>query len=124
MSVKQASKPYQFLKAERKAAAEAERAFSRIATSKVRDPEGLLREAYEAKERQILNQNLYREALAFEKVLKKGREKMMAYNKPKVREALAGQYIQQIDALLSDYDFRIRAEGQIKNAEGLKSFSG
>lgn len=121
MSVRQASRPNQFLMAERKAARAAETAFAKV-TRGGTNSEAALAQAMSAKEQQLLNQYLYREAQEFTTKLKSDRERMMRYNKKTVREKLDGGYIEQIDALLSDYDFRVKSQGQINRAESLKAY--
>jgi predicted ABC-type ATPase len=119
MTVAQASKPAQFLAAERRAAREAEQAFARVARGG--DPEALSA-ARTAKERQVLNQHLYRQSLKIKEQVDKGRTKMMAYRKSSVREKLAGSYIEQIDSLLDAYDFRVKTPGQVQKVADLNVY--
>lgn len=119
MTVRDASRADRFLAAERKAAQTAQAAFARVAKGK---GEAALAEALQAKEQQILNGFLYDEARKVAQEVQKGRERMRAYGKKSVREKLEGGYIEQIDAILSDYDFRVRGPGQVARTESLKAF--
>ena len=121
MMVRDVIRPERFLASERKAARAAQDAFATVArgTGKA---EQALAEALQAKEQQILNGFIYDEARKVAEYVQKGREKMRAYSKKSVREKLDGGYIEQIDAILEDYDFRIRGQRQIARAESLKTF--
>jgi len=121
MMVRDVIRPERFLASERKAARAAQDAFATVArgTGKA---EQALAEALQAKEQQILNGFIYDEARKVAEYVQKGREKMRAYAKKSVREKLDGGYIEQIDAILEDYDFRIRGQRQIARAESLKAF--
>gem|GEM_PF-6406799 len=121
MSVREASRPAAFLQAERRAAKTAEQAFARVARGG-RDVESSLATAMQAKEQQILNQYLYREAREFETSLQRGRERMQSYAKKTVRAKLDGGYIEQIDALLDRFDFRVRSKGQVERSESLRDY--
>jgi len=119
MTVAQASKPAQFLAAERRAAREAQQAFARVARG---GDEMALSDAYRAKERQVLNQHLYTAARQVQEEVTKGREKMMRYRKADVRQKLEGGYIEQIDALLEQHDFRKKGPGEVGRAQSLAAF--
>lgn len=121
MMVRDVIRPERFLASERKAARAAQDAFATVArgTGKA---EQALAEALQAKEQQILNGFIYDEARKVAEYVQKSREKMRAYSKKSVREKLDGGYIEQIDAILEDYDFRIRGQRQIARAESLKTF--
>ncbi|MGK7652417.1 hypothetical protein ACSQ76_08380 [Roseovarius sp. B08] len=119
MRVAEAVRPRRFLQAERRAARRAQEAFARVARSG--GPQALT-EALQAKEQQILNGYLYDEASRLQKEVSRKREKMRDYNKKSVREKLAGGYIEQIDAILADYDFRVRPASMIQREESLKDF--
>lgn len=120
MRVREAIRPSQFLAAERKAARKAQDAFAKIARGT--GGEQALAEALQAKEQQILNGFLYDEAKKVEEYVRKGREKMRRYRNETVRAKLEGGYIEQIDALLEDYDFRVRSARQVQRAESLRAF--
>ena len=120
MTVGQAMKPDTFLAAERRAARGAEEAFARIIKGK--DPEAALAAASRHKEHQLLNHYLYLESRDFSKKLASKRTKMQAYNKKSVRAKLEGGYIEQIDAILEQYDFRVRSAGQVARSESLRDF--
>lgn len=133
MTVKEASRSASFLQAERRAARSAEQAFARVARGG-RNAEASLAAAMQAKEQQILNHFLYQEAREFEKRLNRTREKFRSYQKESVRKAIGlshvddetGQivpgHIEQIDALLDQYDFRSRSEKQVRNYESLIAY--
>lgn len=122
MSVREASRPAAFLQAERRAAKTAEQAFAKVIRGG-RGSEASLAAAMRAKEQQILNQFLYREAREFEAKLNRGREKMRSYEKRTVRAKLEGGYIEQIDALLERFDFRVRSSGQVVRSESLRAYT-
>jgi len=119
MTVGQASKPAQFLAAERRAAREAQQAFARVARGG--DAEALSA-ARTAKERQVLNQHLYNQSLKIKEQVDKGRTKMMGYRKASVREKLDGIYMEQIDGLLDAYDFRVKSPGQVEKSANLTAY--
>lgn len=121
MSVRDAMRPERFLASERKAARAAQDAFARVAKGTGKAQEALAA-ALQAKEQQILNGFLYDEARKVAEYVQKGREKMRDYGKKSVREKLEGGYIEQIDAILDGYDFRVRGQKQIARAESLKAF--
>lgn len=120
MSVAEAAKPDSFLAAGRKAARGAEDAFARSVKGK--DAEGALVAATRFKEQQLLNHYLYLESRDLAKEVASGREKMRRYDKASVRQKLEGGYIEQIDALLDQYDFRALGKKQIERAESLTAF--
>lgn len=118
MAVRDAIKPKRFLSAERRAARQAQEAFAKVA----RGNDGALADALMAKEQQILNGYLYDEAVDLEAMVAKKREKMRSYEKASVRKKLEGGYIEQIDAILEHFDFRVRSPGQIARTESLRGF--
>lgn len=120
MAVSEVGNPNAFLAAGRKAAKRAEDAFARVVSGK--DSKDALISATRHKEQQLLNHYLYLESRDFARELESGREKMRGYSKASVRQKLDGGYIEQIDALLDDYDFRVRGKGQIQRAENLTAF--
>lgn len=120
MSVAEAAKPDAFLAAERQAARRAEDAFAKVTRGK--DSEEALVAATRHKEQQLLNHYLYLESRDLAKEVASGREKMRAYDKASVRQKLEGGYIEQIDTLLDQYDFRVRSKRQIAKAESLTAF--
>lgn len=126
MSVRQAASPNAFLRAERKAAGEAQRAFSRVA----RAPSGRLATtgaqdliaAHAAKRRQLLNHYLYVEARKAEELVAKMRKQSTRLQKKSTREAVASPYIDEIYALLEQYDFRQLSPGQVARQQNLAAF--
>lgn len=126
MSVRQAASPNAFLRAERKAAGEAQRAFSRVA----RAPSGRLATtgaqdliaAHAAKRRQLLNHYLYVEARKAEELVAKMRKQSTRLQKKSTREAVASPYIDEIYALLEQYDFRQLSPGQVAKQQNLAAF--
>lgn len=120
MSVKDATRPDAFLAAERKAAKRAEDAFAKVVRG--RDAGAALATAAKHKEQQLLNHYLYLESRDLTKMVASKREKMRNYSKKSVREKLDGGYIEQIDAILDGYDFRVRSAGQVAQSESLRAF--
>lgn len=120
MSVREVMRPGRFLAAERKAARTAQDAFGSV----VRGAGGqsAIAEALFAKEQQILNGFMYDEARKVAEEVRKGREKARSYTKKSVRQKLAGGYIEQIDAILERFDFRVRSGRQVQRAESLQAF--
>tara|TARA_R110000850_G_scaffold23358_1_gene69108 strand:- start:36347 stop:42220 length:5874 start_codon:yes stop_codon:yes gene_type:complete len=133
MSVREASRATSFLQAERSSARAAERAFAKVARGS-KGSNAALAEAMQAKEQQLLNSYLYKEAMEFEKTLNRGREKMRSYDKKSVREKVGGSsvdpatgdlvpgYIEQIDQLLERFDFRKRTERDVRRSESLRAY--
>lgn len=120
MAVKDAIRPNAFLEAERKAAKRAEDAFARVARG--RESGAALASAAKHKEQQLLNHYLYMESRDLTKMVAAKREKMRDYSKKTVRQKLDGGYIEQIDAILDAYDFRVRSAGQVQRSENLREF--
>jgi hypothetical protein len=126
LTVRQAANPNVFLRAERKAAGEAQRAFSRVA----RAPSGRMSTtgaqdliaAHAAKRRQLLNHYLYIEARKAEELVAKMRKQATRLQKKSTREAVASPYIDQVFALLEQYDFRQLSPGQVARQESLAAF--
>lgn len=70
---------------------------------------GDLEAAYQAKQRQLLNFYMYREARKAREQIEKITERMLKYNKASTRQRLgkAGHdYLDQIDAVMEQYEFR------------------
>ena len=91
--------PHEYQRAESKAGREAFTAAAK----------GDLEAAYEAKQRQLLNFHLYREAVKAREQVTKITERMKGYNKPSRRQKIgkAGHdYLDQIDAVMEQYEFR------------------
>lgn len=125
MSVRQASRPNAFLQAERKAARAAQQALARVtatATGKKDGAQEALTAALRHKEAQVLNHYLYLEARDIERRVENGRKRMRAYDKPATRKRLAGGYIEQIDQLLEDYDFRRKSPADLARRKSLKQY--
>lgn len=127
MSVREAIKPTLFLAAERRARAGAEQAFARVAKGALNEKialksEEALAAAMRFKEQELLNHMLYLEAVTAEKEVARTREKMRDYGKKKVRAKLEGGYIEQIDALLDGYDFRIIGVKKLARRASLKEY--
>lgn len=126
LTVRQAANPNVFLRAERKAAAEAQRAFSRVA----RAPSGRMSTtgaqdliaAHAAKRRQLLNHYLYVEARKAEELVAKMRKQSTRLQKKSTREAVASPYIDEIYALLEQYDFRQLSPNQVAKQQNLAAF--
>lgn len=91
--------PHEYQRAEAKAGREAFTAAAK----------GDLEAAYEAKQRQLLNFHLYREAVKAREQVGKITERMKGYNKTSRRQKIgkAGHdYLDQIDAVMEQYEFR------------------
>lgn len=91
--------PYEYQRAEAKAGREAFKAAAR----------GDLEAAYQAKQQQILNYHLYREAVKARDAVDAIVERMKGFGKTSKRQKLgkAGQaYLDQIDAVMEQYEFR------------------
>lgn len=121
MSVRDVMRPDVFLKAERAAAREAEKNFAQVSRQGSAATEALVKAAM-AKERQLLNHYLFDEARKTRDRISKGREKARSFDRKKVRDRIGPGYIEQIDALLDRFDFRIRSNKQIAKAESLRDF--
>lgn len=125
MTVRDASRSSTFLAAERKAARAAEEAFAKVARSgRASD----LATALQAKEQQILNGFMFNESRKVDTKVKKGREWARRFGKVSVRKKIRGnpgsgfRPLDQIDDILSGYDFRVLSRKKIENSIGLKAF--
>jgi hypothetical protein len=121
MEVRQAVNPNRFLTAERQAARKAEQAFATVARGG-RTSAQALAEAQQAKEQQLLNHYLYLEARDLERTVKRKREEMRSYDRQQVRERVGSPHIEQIDAILSAYEFRQRSQRQIDKSMSLARY--
>lgn len=121
MSVREAAKPNTFLRAERKAAAEAQAAFAGVARGGLNSGTAL-EQAYAAKERQVLNSHLFREAREVQDNVAKAREKFRSYGKRTVREAIGSPHIERIDDLLATYDFKARSQKWLNNRQAMREY--
>ena len=121
MTVRDASKTGGFLRAERKAAAEAQAALSGVVRGGTASVDQL-EKAYAAKERQMLNHHLYRESRDFAEALRKGRNRFRTYDSARVRKAIGSPHIERIDDLLATYDFRQKSERWLTNREAMGEY--
>lgn len=121
MTVRDASKTGGFLRAERKAAAEAQAALSGVVRGGTASVDQL-EKAYAAKERQMLNHHLYRESRDFAEALRKGRNRFRTYDSARVRKAIGSPHIERIDDLLATYDFRQKSERWLTNRESMGEY--
>lgn len=121
LSVREASNPNAFLRAERKAAREAQASFAAVVRGGAGARESL-EAAYAAKEREVLNSYLYQEARAFEKALRSARDRFRGYSSGRVRQAIGSPHIEQIDALLEGYDFKTKTQKAVNRQESLKRY--
>ena len=112
MEVRQAINPNRFLTAERQASRRAEQAFATVARGGP-SATAALADAQQAKEQQLLNHYLYLEAREVERVVSRKREEMRSYDRQQVRERVGSPHIEQIDAILSGYEFRQRSQRQV-----------
>lgn len=91
--------PVEYQRAEAKASRQSFEAFTR----------GDLEAAYEAKQRQLLNFYLYREASKAKAEVETITERLNTYNKASKRQKIGkagGDYLDQIDAVMEQYEFR------------------
>lgn len=91
--------PVEYQRAEAKASRESFEAFTR----------GDLDTAYEAKQRQLLNFYLYREAAKAKAQVETITDRLNTYNKTSKRQRIGkagGDYLDQIDAVMEQYEFR------------------
>lgn len=91
--------PFEYQRAEAKAGREAFKAATK----------GDLEAAYQAKQQQVLNHHLYREAVKARESVDSIVERMKKYSKTSARQRLgkAGQsYLDQIDTVMEQYEFR------------------
>lgn len=121
MTLKDASNPSVYLRAEQKAAREAQAAFADVVRGGSK-AKAALEAAYAAKEREILNHYLYVEARALADEMRKGRDRFRSYSSAKVRQAIGSPQIETIDGLLETYDFKRRTEKWVSNRESLKAY--
>lgn len=96
--------PAYYLRASEKAGREAETAMvgKDMAMGLARN----LDEAYAAKQRQMLNSYLYKEAQAKKDGVESGIKYQKRFDRTSVRNRLPGDFLEQIDALREQYDFR------------------
>lgn len=102
--------PAEYQRAEAKAAREAFQAFTK----------GNLEAAYQAKQRELLNFYLYREAVKARAEIDKIVERMAKFNKRSTRERIgkAGHdYLDQIDSVMEQYEFRTVSLRQLDKAQ-------
>jgi len=105
--------PVEYQRAEAKASRQSFEAFTR----------GDLDGAYEAKQRQLLNFYLYREASKAKAEIETITERLNTYNKASKRQKIGkagGDYLDQIDAVMEQYEFR---NISLRKIDGMKSFN-
>lgn len=104
--------PIEYQRAEAKASRESFDAFTK----------GDLETAYEAKQRQLLNFYLYREAVKAKAEVETITERLNTYNKTSKRQKIGnagGDYLDQIDAVMEQYEFR---SVSLRKLDEIKSF--
>ncbi len=104
--------PIEYQRAEAKASRESFDAFTK----------GDLEAAYEAKQRQLLNFYLYREAVKAKAEVETITERLNTYNKTSKRQKIGkagGDYLDQIDAVMEQYEFR---SVSLRQLDKIKSF--
>lgn len=104
--------PVEYQRAEAKAGREAFDALTK----------GNLEGAYEAKQRQLLNFYLYREASKAKAEVETITERLNTYNKASKRQKIGkagGDYLDQIDAVMEQYEFR---NVSLRKLDEIKSF--
>lgn len=105
--------PIEYQRAEAKASRQAFEAFTK----------GDLDAAYEAKQRQLLNFYLYREAAKARAEVETITDRLNGYNNTKKRQKIGkagGDYLDQIDAVMEQYEFR---NISLRKIDGMKSFN-
>ena len=121
MPVREAMRPARFLEAERRAARSASKEFAKVASGRGDSVESLS-SAHRFKEQQLLNQYLYMEARDLEKRVNSGRERMRGFEKASVRKSIPTEYLEQIDALLDQHEFRKISQKEVDRREGLRAY--
>lgn len=121
MSVREATRSGDFLRAERKAAQEAQRAFAGVVKGGSKSIESL-EAAYTAKEKQVLNHHLYRESRAAADLVGSARRRFRTYSSPRVRSAIGSPHIERIDDLLASYEFKTRSDKWLSNREAMRQY--
>lgn len=104
--------PIEYQRAEAKASRQSFEAFTR----------GDLDAAYEAKQRQLLNFYLYREAAKARAEVETITDRLNSYNKTSKRQRIGkagGDYLDQIDAVMEQYEFR---SVSLRQLDKIKSF--
>lgn len=102
--------PVEYQRAEAKASRESFDAFTK----------GDLEKAYEAKQRQLLNFYLYREAVKAKAQVETITDRLNGYNKTSKRQRIGkagGDYLDQIDAVMEQYEFRTISLRQLDKAK-------
>lgn len=105
--------PAEYQRAEAKASRQSFEAFTR----------GDLEAAYEAKQRQLLNFYLYREAVKAREEVDTIVDRLNRYNRTSTRQRIGkagGDYLDQIDAVMEQYEFR---NVSLRKIDGMKSFN-
>ncbi|MCG9052344.1 hypothetical protein LH447_04395 [Laribacter hongkongensis] len=108
-------RPHVWLQAERRAANEAMQAAAK----------GDLAAAVDAKQRQIMNHELYRAAVAATERVERIQRHMAKLGQTKVRERIGkagGDYLDQLDALLELYEFRPVSAREVQRRENLAAW--
>lgn len=104
--------PIEYQRAEAKASRQSFEAFTK----------GDLDAAYEAKQRQLLNFYLYREAVKARAEVETITDRLDKYNKTSTRQRIGkagGDYLDQIDAVMEQYEFR---SVSLRQLDKIKSF--
>lgn len=104
--------PIEYQRAEAKASRQSFEAFTK----------GDLDAAYEAKQRQLLNFYLYREAVKAKAEVETITDRLDKYNKSSTRQRIGkagGDYLDQIDAVMEQYEFR---SVSLRQLDKIKSF--
>jgi hypothetical protein len=128
--MRQAGNADLYLRAERKAAMAAQRAFAavvRILNRKGKpiqgkDANAMLRDAHRAKQQQLLNHFMYIEARKVEQALAKARRMVKRLEKAKTRKAIASPYIDRIMDMLEQYDLRPATDRSLASRNELVAF--
>jgi hypothetical protein len=125
MNVRQAGNYRQFSVAARKAAREAQTQLAKVVRLADGTPTAggmvAMGKAAAAKRQQLLNDHMYNTARERAKAFDKARKRFAKTNTKKGREKVDPDYMDQADALLSQYDFRQRTAAQIRESTNARA---
>tara|TARA_R110002153_G_scaffold246393_1_gene402260 strand:- start:3250 stop:6318 length:3069 start_codon:yes stop_codon:yes gene_type:complete len=125
MNVRQAGNYRQFSVAARKAAREAQTQLAKVVRLADGTPTAggmvAMGKAAEAKRQQLLNDHMYNTARERAKAFDRARKRFAKADTKKGREKVDPDYMDQADALLSQYDFRQRTAAQVRESTNARA---
>jgi hypothetical protein len=125
MNVRQAGNYRQFSVAARKAAREAQTQLAKVVRLADGTPTAggmvAMGKAAAAKRQQLLNDHMYNTARERAKAFDKARKRFAKADTKKGREKVDPDYMDQADALLSQYDFRQRTAAQVRESTNARA---